>query len=115
MTKAETQEELLSLAYALLAASEALNDVEDSNLPIDDPEEEAEMLEVTAVFMMQEALVIEGDGTRGEYNQFAKSKDWFPTSLQQPDRWFRSNYRMSRDMFDRLVFMLAPNPIFHSP
>ncbi|KAJ3749666.1 hypothetical protein DFH05DRAFT_703689 [Lentinula detonsa] len=65
--------------------------------------------------MIQEVSEIKGDGTRGPYNQFPKSKDWFSTSLQQPDRWFRSNHRMSRNMFDRLAFILAPNAVFYSP
>ncbi|KAJ3747300.1 hypothetical protein DFH05DRAFT_1479357 [Lentinula detonsa] len=100
------------MACALLAASEALDNNEDVDLPLDDPDDNSEVL--AAALMFQKVLEIKGNGTRGNYNQFPKSKDWFSTSLQQP-RWFRSNYRMSRSMFDRLVFILAPRTIFRSP
>ncbi|KAJ3804841.1 hypothetical protein F5876DRAFT_70296 [Lentinula aff. lateritia] len=108
MSKTQAQAVLLSMACAILAASDTLDNVEDADLPLDDPCEDLEVLEVVAAIMIHEALEIKGDGTRGPYNQFPKSRDWFPTSLQQPDQWFRSNYRMSWDMFDCLVFMLAP-------
>ncbi|KAJ3712651.1 hypothetical protein C8R42DRAFT_313172 [Lentinula raphanica] len=118
-TKAETQFELICIAHDLLEASALLEDLNDTALPLDDPEddllEDTELLELAAVMMIQGALEIEGDGTRGAYNQFPKSLDWFPISLQQPDRWFRGNYRMGRVMFDNLVSLLAQNPIFHSP
>ncbi|KAJ3746836.1 hypothetical protein DFH05DRAFT_1556498 [Lentinula detonsa] len=105
--------ELLLIACALVAASDALDNNEDVNLPIDDLDED--VLELAAALMIQKVSEIEGDGTRGPYNQFPKSQDWFSTSLQQPDRWFRSNHRMSWNMFDRLVFILTPNAVFHSP
>ncbi|KAJ3733294.1 hypothetical protein DFJ43DRAFT_1223311 [Lentinula guzmanii] len=96
-----------------VAASDALDNNEDVNLPIDDLDED--VLELAAALMIQKVSEIEGDGTRVPYNQFPKSQDWFSTSLQQPDRWFRSNHRMSWNMFDRLVFILTPNAVFHSP
>ncbi|KAJ3809424.1 hypothetical protein F5876DRAFT_66484 [Lentinula aff. lateritia] len=90
MSKTQAQAVLLSIACAILAAFDTLDNVEDADLPLDDPCEDLEVLKVVAAIMIHEALEIKGDGTRGPYNQFPKSRDWFPTSLQQPDRWFRN-------------------------
>jgi hypothetical protein len=70
----------------------------------DDPEELSETLarddsEVAAVLRIYGALIVEeaeslkGDGTRGPYFQFEKSKDWFICALNMPDREFRSIFR----------------------
>ncbi|KAJ4465180.1 hypothetical protein C8J55DRAFT_493599 [Lentinula edodes] len=99
-TKAEIQHNIVTAAHNFIEASILLEDLCDDDISLDDPDndymEDAELLELAGMEM-------DGDGTRGAYNQFPKSKDWFPASLQQPDRWFWSNYRMSRNMFDHLV------------
>ncbi|KAJ3925736.1 MAG: hypothetical protein NXY57DRAFT_1043852 [Lentinula lateritia] len=117
--KAEIQHNIVTAAHNFIKASILLEDLCDDDIPLDDLDndymEDAELLELAGVMTLQLAMEMDGDGTRGAYNQFPKSNDWFPASLQQPDRWFRSNYRMSRDMFDHLVYILAQNQIFYSP
>ncbi|KAJ4463940.1 hypothetical protein C8R41DRAFT_872267 [Lentinula lateritia] len=117
--KAEIQHNIITAAHNFIKASILLEDLCDNDIPLDDLDndymEDAELLELAGVMTLQLAMEMDGDGTRGAYNQFPKSNDWFPASLQQPDRWFRSNYRMSRDMFDHLVYILAQNQIFLFP
>ncbi|KAJ3854774.1 hypothetical protein EV368DRAFT_63015 [Lentinula lateritia] len=101
-TKAEIQRDIIAAAHNFIEASILLEDLCDDDIPSDDPDnnytEDAELLELAAVMTLQLAIEVDGDGTQGAYNRFPKSKDWFPASPQQPDRWFRSNYRMSRDI-----------------
>ncbi|KAF8830097.1 hypothetical protein HHX47_DHR2000747 [Lentinula edodes] len=98
--KAEIQHNIVTAAHNFLEASILLEDLCDDDIPLDDLDndcmEDAELLELAGVMTLQLAMEMDGDGTWGAYNQFPKSKDWFPASLQQPDRWFRSNYRITR-------------------
>ncbi|KAF8218451.1 hypothetical protein L208DRAFT_1383284, partial [Tricholoma matsutake] len=75
----------------------------------------SKIIELSALQWAQLALSMLGDGSRGSYNQFPKSTNFFSTSLQEPDQYFHQMFRIGRDMFDCLVHILAPNPIFHSP
>ncbi|KAJ3850403.1 hypothetical protein EV368DRAFT_66615 [Lentinula lateritia] len=92
-----TKADIVAAAHNFIKASILLEDLCDNDIPSDDPDndytEDAELLELAAVMTLQLAIELDRDGTQGAYNRFLKSKDWFPASLQQPDRWFWSNYR----------------------
>ncbi|KAM6496666.1 hypothetical protein JOM56_007139 [Amanita muscaria] len=49
----------------------------------------SEILKMQAIVTLQTASDLTGNGTRGSYNPYAKSADFFSTSLQSPDRQFR--------------------------
>ncbi|KIL55493.1 hypothetical protein M378DRAFT_28554 [Amanita muscaria Koide BX008] len=119
-TKAQHQAEYLKYAKDLFEYAIAL-DSDDDDIPLDDEDSAfsnndlSEILELSALQWTQIALSMSGDGSRGPYNQFPKSADFFAISLQAPERYFRRMFRIGRGMFDHLVYSLAPNPIFHSP
>ena len=52
-----------------------------------------EILEMHATITLQMAASLTGDGSRGSYNRYAKSADFFSTTLQSPDRQFRHQFR----------------------
>jgi hypothetical protein len=92
----ERQSELFGLSEALFEASLALS-FGDNELISDDDENSSEddisnILELTA-FEWTRIAILMSDGTRGPYNQFPKSRDFFLTSLQAPDRYFRKMFR----------------------
>ncbi|KAL1948348.1 hypothetical protein VTO73DRAFT_12423 [Trametes versicolor] len=74
----------------------------------------AELLELSAVNWLAIAEEFNDHDQRGPYNQILRSKDFFSCCLQASDRDFRHMFRMGRDTFDRLVALLAQNPIFTS-
>ncbi|KAH7878394.1 uncharacterized protein C8R40DRAFT_1167134 [Lentinula edodes] len=75
MSKTQAQAVLLSMACAIIAASDTLDNIEDADLPLDDPCEDSEVLEVVAAVMIHKALEIKGDGTLScpAYNQTSPS------------------------------------------
>jgi hypothetical protein len=95
MTIAEQQSVLLGYSAYLFQASVALDILEDDPISFDgqsdddnnddqDYDDIGEIFELTALEWTRLALAMT-DGTRGPYNQFLKSKDFFSTSLQAPD------------------------------
>lgn len=66
----------------------------------------------SAAFLGLSSLV--SDGLRGPYNQWKKCDMFFEIALSWPDRDFRSEFRVSRVTFDRLVCLLEQDPIFYS-
>jgi len=143
-SKAQIQAELVGMAEVMFVAS-LDDDGEEADMDVDfegedqwllddmDPEDDA--LQYVALRVLESAQSMSGSGSRGPYNGIARSKDYFPTLLQQPDQRFRyvfrsvNNkclhylpvpdlkdlvFRLSRSTFDRLVALLADNPIFIS-
>ena len=49
----------------------------------------SEILKMQATITLEMAASLTGDGSRGSYNRYAKSADFFSTTLQSPDRQFR--------------------------
>jgi hypothetical protein len=117
-TLSAVQAELLNFTETLLVAADLLNDNIDNlgDLPelISAELEElndvnmdsfaaaskdafdnyiSEILEMQAIVTLQIASSLTGNGSRGPYNRFAKSADFFSTSLQSPDRQFRHQFR----------------------
>jgi hypothetical protein len=93
---AERQSELLGLSEALFEASLALSFGDNEWISDDDDnsseDDISDVLELTA-FEWTRIAILMSDGTRGPYNQFPKSRDFFSTSLQAPDRYFRKMFR----------------------
>ncbi|PPQ80935.1 hypothetical protein CVT24_012866 [Panaeolus cyanescens] len=132
-TKAEIQATILNISETLLMISGLVDDDDDIlgeghddelAMALDDGNEfdydedqdrVAEVLEYTSINWMLVAQFMMGDGSRGTYNQIPKSLDYFSTSLQSPDRYFRQMFRLGRDTFDELVARLNQDPIFHVP
>ncbi|SJL03612.1 uncharacterized protein ARMOST_06969 [Armillaria ostoyae] len=83
------------------------------DLDFQDPDA-AEMLEFLGIVQMGMAASMSGDGSPGSYFQFSKSKDFFSCCLQSPDKEFWFYFRMGREMFDHLIYILMPNPLFQS-
>jgi hypothetical protein len=126
VSKAQVEAEYLKYTKFLFVASELLK--EDDEDPAGQDDDFSEILELTALAWAEGAVHIRGSAKRGPYNQFPKSKDFFSVALQAPmfrcvnhslilhlmltTKLFHS---MGHDMFDRLVAMIADNPIFHSP
>lgn len=105
-TVAEAQADMLEYAEFLLVASELLADddiLEDlaQLIPeeeheiygLDSDKEVSELLELEGLLWLERASALSGTGSRGPYNQFPKSKDYFSTTLQNPDRQFRHAFR----------------------
>ena len=98
-TKAQHQAEYLKYANHLLHYAVALDNDDDDILPDDDDfgsdsdNDLSEVLELTALQWLQIVLILEGDGSRGPYNKFPKSIDFFTVSLQAPERYFRRMFR----------------------
>ena len=101
-TKVQHQAEYLKYASDLFEYAVALdndpND-DDDDIPADDEDSSShndndlgEILELSALQWMQIALAM-SDGSRGPYNQFPKSADFFAISLQAPERYFRQMFR----------------------
>ena len=104
-TKAQHQAEYLRYASDLFQYAVALDsdDHDDDDIPLDDSDDEnlgldsdsesdnglSEILELSALQWTQIVLALSGDGSRGPYNQFPKSTDFFAVSLQAPERYFR--------------------------
>ncbi|KAF8233233.1 hypothetical protein L208DRAFT_1267524 [Tricholoma matsutake] len=121
-TKVQHQAEYLKYANDIFEYAVALNDNDDDDIPLDGEDfgstsdsdnDLSEVLELSAFQSTQIVLALSGDGSRGPYNQFPKSSNFFTVSLQAPEQYFRC--MIGRGMFDHLVYSLAPNPIFHSP
>jgi hypothetical protein len=98
ITKAQHQAEYLGYSQSLFEYAITLEEDEDDNILLDDEDFEAddqisEIIELSALQWTQLALSMSGDGSRGPYNQFPKSTDFFSTSLQAPDRYFRRMFR----------------------
>ncbi|KAK7453275.1 hypothetical protein VKT23_011951 [Stygiomarasmius scandens] len=139
-TLAEAQAECITLGSSLLLAAELMqpqNAEEDLGIGDDDgvsseesdwdeeedteqeetfggDEEDEIMLQAVGIYLLDYGDSLLGNGKRGPYFQFPKSKDYFECCLNANDRDFRYHFRMGREMFYRLVAMLEPNPIFHS-
>lgn len=88
-------------------------DLDSDNDLLNDVNDEADELEDLAIQQLQPTLLYHGQ-TRGPYNQMPKSKDFFSVLLGLPDREFRSEFRIGRDTFDRLVGLLYTDPVFQS-
>ena len=92
--KVQHQAEYLGYAQSLFEYAIALEEDEDDNILLDDEDFKAddqisEIIELSALQWTQLALSMSGDGSRGPYNQFPKSTNFFSTSLQAPDQYFR--------------------------
>ncbi|KAG7099563.1 hypothetical protein E1B28_001396 [Marasmius oreades] len=74
----------------------------------------AVLLRALGARWLEMAYRLRGDSRRGPYPQSPKSKDIFECLLQLPVHQFRSVFRVSRDMFDILVKLLTPNPLFQT-
>lgn len=109
-TLSAVQAELLDFTETLLVAADLLNDDLDDlgetmtwqeeidNFEFGDGEDAfddfvQEVLEMHALVTFHMAFSLTGDGSRGSYNQYAKSADFFSTTLQSPDRQFRHQFR----------------------
>ncbi|KAJ7577117.1 hypothetical protein C8J56DRAFT_899213 [Mycena floridula] len=113
-SKAECAADAAETAAAYLWAVASALDPDDSDG--DESEDDViEILELHTLRWSQTAQILMEEGTRGPYNQTPKCVEFFSIQLQSPDREFRSMFRLGRDMFDRLVAILAPNPIFNHP
>ena len=53
----------------------------------------SQILEMNALVTLQIASSLTRDGSQGSYNQYAKSADFFSTTLQSPDCQFRHQFR----------------------
>ncbi|KAJ7586922.1 hypothetical protein C8J56DRAFT_1051221 [Mycena floridula] len=110
-SKAECEAQASGYAEVFWAASIALepypSDGEESD------EDISEILELQALHWTHTTMILAGNALRGPYNQVSRSEDFFKVALQAPDREFRHMFRVGREMFDRLVAMIAPNPVFH--
>ncbi|KAI0643112.1 hypothetical protein C8Q79DRAFT_928866 [Trametes meyenii] len=124
-TRAETYQACIDNSLLNLVTSLVLESDNDSEIDSEDEEEIGDLrddftvqdyLELTALDWMAiaESFYSTGPGSRGPYDQIPKSKDFFSCCLQAPDRAFRHMFRVGRDTFDRLVELLAQNPIFTS-
>lgn len=134
---------MLEYAELLLLVSNILGEDDDNDLAPLILEEEQELygdddvsdlLELEDLLWLETASLLTGDGSRGPYNQFPKTQEFFSTSLQSPDHQFRHIFwcvycpstlhnnltsmnfinRLGRDTFDQLVAILGRNPIFTS-
>jgi hypothetical protein len=80
-TKAQHQAEYLEFAHNLFEYVFALEEDEDDKILLDDEDFELEdlneIIELSALEWTRLALAMSGDGTRGPYNQFPKSIDFF--------------------------------------
>ena len=98
-TKAQHQAEYLKYANHLLQYAVALDHDDDDILPDDDDfgsdsdNDLSEVLELSALQWLKIVLILTGDGSRGPYNKFPKSIDFFSVSLQAPERHFRRMFR----------------------
>ena len=103
-TKAQHQTEYLEYANNLLLYAVALDNDPDDDSDIQDDDKDfagldsddndlSEVLELTSLQWTQIVLSLSGDGSRGPYNQFPKSTDFFAVSLQAPERYFRRMFR----------------------
>jgi hypothetical protein len=111
-TLSAVQAELLDFTETLFVAADLLNDNIDDfddlaeliqgeeldNFEFEDGEDTfdnfvSQILEMHALVTFQIASSLTGDGLRGSYNQYAKSADFFSTTLQSPDRQFRHQFR----------------------
>jgi hypothetical protein len=109
-TLSAVQAELLDFTETLLVAADLLNDdlndlgetmtwqEEIDNFEFRDDEDAfddfvQEVLEMHALVTFHMAFSLTGDGSRGSYNQYAKSADFFSTTLQSPDHQFRHQFR----------------------
>jgi hypothetical protein len=91
-TKAQHQAEYLKYANDLFEYAIALDDDNNDDIPLDDEDfgsdsdnDLSEVLELSALQWTQIVLAMSGDGSRGSYNQFPKSSDFFAVSLQAPE------------------------------
>lgn len=113
-TLVQTQNEMIQQAQVYFAAADILRDDFDTvfdedlsteldqeggddfsrlgDLDFRDPDA-AEMLEFLGIAQMDMAARMSGDGSRGSYFQFPKSKDFFSCCLQSPDKEFRFYFR----------------------
>ena len=119
-TLSAVQAELLDFTETLLVAADLLDDsdtghfddlngLDELGIPAEHAEEldsfeyqdgedgfesfVTEILEMHATITLQMAALLTGDGSRGSYNRYAKSADFFSTTLQSPDRQFRHQFR----------------------
>ncbi|TBU42918.1 hypothetical protein BD309DRAFT_961919 [Dichomitus squalens] len=53
----------------------------------------ADVIQLAGFSWAQFAASFSGPGSRGPYNTWLKSQDFFPIALQSPDRWFRHMFR----------------------
>ena len=70
--------------------------LDDEDVNIDDPDDEddtSDFYYTLALYLSLLAQPATGIGSRGPYISFPKSQDYFESSLQWPDRWFRDSYR----------------------
>src|ERR1700735_3979971 len=72
-----------------LVDEEGLEDVNDSQIEL----QVSEVLELMGATWLQTASALTAEGSRGPYNQFPKSQDFFITTLQSPDLMFRHQFR----------------------
>jgi hypothetical protein len=99
-----------------------------------DDDQGNDVLQTIALQALGFAESMSGDGSRGPYDGIPRSKDYFATLLQQPDERFRyvfrsvsikigyfnilslrvMMFRLGQTTFDRLVCLLADNPLFTS-
>jgi hypothetical protein len=123
---------LMGLAVMLDGDDDDLDELANDDDLIDDYLSDSDALLMIALEYQSLAASISGDGSRGQYNQIPRSKDYFSCCLQGPDREFRHHFRcgvlmyqsvifheppltrLSRETFDQLVAKLADNPIFIS-
>lgn len=95
--------EFLTYASAILDSDVVFNLEDDSDL-LDQDDDEVEdwmMDDRSGVELLQLAgfswagfsSSLTGTGSRGPYNAWPKSQDFFPAALQSPDRWFRHLFR----------------------
>ncbi|KAF8219197.1 hypothetical protein L208DRAFT_1342330 [Tricholoma matsutake] len=96
-TKVQHQAEYLKYANNIFEYAVALNDDDDDDIPLDGEDfgstsdsdnDLSEVLELSAFQWTQIALALSGDGSRGPYNQFPKSSNFFAVSLQAPEQYF---------------------------
>ena len=111
-TLSAVQAELLDFMETLFVAVDLLNDNIDDfddlaelmqgeeldNFEFEDGEDTfdnfvSQILEMHALVTLQIASSLTGDGSRESYNQYAKSADFFSTTLQSPDHQFRHQFR----------------------
>ena len=96
--------EYLTVAATVLDSPDIFTDLGD-HLPlpsfIDDEVEDfmmndhivPEILQLAAFSWADFAMSLTGEGSRGPYNSWPKSHEFFTVALQSPDRWFRHMFR----------------------
>jgi hypothetical protein len=105
-TLAQAQTEFMGLGQACIIASHILDDSDgsDDGRSFDDEDapdfdesfsdkDAAELIEAQGITFLQLAMSLSGDGSRGPYFQFPKSRDFFQCCLRSPDRIFRFIFR----------------------